>query len=628
MPHRHTPSGLVVAAALLLSALPTEGQTATPLFPRWIDFNDANNYTQPGYTGLGPATYSPAAGMGWDVAPSAKSRWSYDYLNLYRDAHHSNADRTFRLDVPDGRYTVRLYFLNTLLAANDNDRLQVFAEGRLALDLPTMPRDPNMTRILRAEVADGQLDLRFHDDGGAGNTWCVSGLSVSEETDWPEIASLSAPSASPGESIVIKGTAFGTRTAATPVIWEDFESGTVGTSLATGGWSVGTSANLPPIYSSELAYSGGIAGMSDFPAGSVAQSTCCAYKSGLSLDEVYVSYHVFIRRNSGVQTRNLKLLRVHSGAIDFLHGDPNIGMTNQNSGGQIYASGETNWSGYVGEGTWHRVELYAKLSSVDQCDGAWEGWIDQRPIAYQDRSMLAKSSYSTNRFRFVALPIYCAHDEGGDYDVFYDDVYVDSSRARVELGDTPDWYQCTKREIQRVTDWHTSSVAFTVRPGQFREADLVYVFVVDASGNASEGVPIVLAPSVPPSVYATWRAAHFSGGDFDNDTVSGPLADPDRAGIANFARYAFDLPARGPVPAPITAGTADLATGRVLTLTFNRRAVARDLSYILEGSTDLATWTPVPGQNFAPGPGAVTARDAIALGTAARRFLRLRVTTP
>jgi hypothetical protein len=130
--------------------------------------------------------------------------------------------------------------------------------------------------------------------------------------------------------------------------------------------------------------------------------------------------------------------------------------------------------------------------------------------------------------------------------------------------------------------------------------------------------------------YAAWRAANFSGTDLTSDTISGPLADPDGAGLVNYARYAFGLAARGPVAPPVTQGTADSGGQRYVTLTFNRRATASDLSYILEASNDLATWSPVPGQTFAPGSGPITAQDSVALGTTGvtRRFLRLRVTAP
>lgn len=134
--------------------------------------------------------------------------------------------------------------------------------------------------------------------------------------------------------------------------------------------------------------------------------------------------------------------------------------------------------------------------------------------------------------------------------------------------------------------------------------------------------------STSAAVYATWRSAHFAGADLANEAISGPLADPDSSGVKNLVRYACDLAARGPVAAPVTLGTTATAAGRVLTLTFPRRAAATNLSYILEASDDLTTWTPVPGRTYTAGSGPITAQDSVALGSAMRRFLRVRMTQP
>ena len=137
---------------------------------------------------------------------------------------------------------------------------------------------------------------------------------------------------------------------------------------------------------------------------------------------------------------------------------------------------------------------------------------------------------------------------------------------------------------------------------------------------------IEITAAAPAANYAAWRTANFSGAALANDAVSAPLADPDQAGVTNLQRYAFALPARGPVANPITLGSATVGTDRFLTLTFPRRAAATDLTYILESSTDLVTWTAVPGSTYTAGAGPITAQDSVPIGGAPRRFLRLRLT--
>lgn len=167
------------------------------------------------------------------------------------------------------------------------------------------------------------------------------------------------------------------------------------------------------------------------------------------------------------------------------------------------------------------------------------------------------------------------------------------------------------------SDWG----AGTPGPGVIADPDAIvdtYVIELPAYSGA------------PTDTYAAWRTSSFSGADLTNDAISGPNADPDGCGLTNYARYAFNLAPRGAVGAPVILDTVGEGAARVLRLTFPRRAMATDLSYSVEASTDLVAWTPVPGQTYAPGtPSTVTAQDSVALGAGpTRRFLRIRVTQP
>ncbi len=147
----------------------------------------------------------------------------------------------------------------------------------------------------------------------------------------------------------------------------------------------------------------------------------------------------------------------------------------------------------------------------------------------------------------------------------------------------------------------------------------------DFLGDTYAAPPALGAFALPASDYAAWRAANFTGSDQTNDAISGPLADPDHCGLTNLARYAFALAARGPIASPTTLGTATSAGASYLTLTFPRRTAASDLSYSIESSTDLVTWTAVPGRTYTAGSGPITAQDTMPITSGSRRFLRLRV---
>ena len=126
------------------------------------------------------------------------------------------------------------------------------------------------------------------------------------------------------------------------------------------------------------------------------------------------------------------------------------------------------------------------------------------------------------------------------------------------------------------------------------------------------------------ATYLDWSFHSFSAADLANPALSGIDADPDGVGLTNFHRFAHNLPARGPVPSPVTTDTITDAGQRYITLSFDRRSDAAALTYTVESSTDLITWTQV--QSINPGlPIRVTVRDAGPLSTGDRRFLRLRV---
>ena len=122
-----------------------------------------------------------------------------------------------------------------------------------------------------------------------------------------------------------------------------------------------------------------------------------------------------------------------------------------------------------------------------------------------------------------------------------------------------------------------------------------------------------------------------------NPSVSGPSAAPAGDGISNLLKYAFGLDPKSDG----VAGLPQVSTTRVggqnyLTLTYTKVISATDITYTAEVSPDLTAWTSganatvaVSTTNNADGQTqTVVVRDATATGTAAKRFIHLKVTTP
>jgi len=79
----------------------------------------------------------------------------------------------------------------------------------------------------------------------------------------------------------------------------------------------------------------------------------------------------------------------------------------------------------------------------------------------------------------------------------FDDVYIDYTWARVELGNAATWAACTRKEIQPPRQWSGTQITAQLNAGAFAPGQTAYVYVVDANGAVNtNGVPIVIGGTV------------------------------------------------------------------------------------------------------------------------------------
>jgi hypothetical protein len=105
---------------------------------------------------------------------------------------------------------------------------------------------------------------------------------------------------------------------------------------------------------------------------------------------------------------------------------------------------------------------------------------------------------------------------GGGYpgissgNVWMDDIYIASTRARVEMGNASTYAACTHFEIQPFTSWASGSITVTLNRGSFGATDTVYMYVVNADGTYnSSGYQVVLGGSdtTPPALVSATNSA-------------------------------------------------------------------------------------------------------------------------
>jgi len=86
--------------------------------------------------------------------------------------------------------------------------------------------------------------------------------------------------------------------------------------------------------------------------------------------------------------------------------------------------------------------------------------------------------------------------DGEEEAALYDDIYIATgpgARARVEVGDAPEYGNCLRREIMIPTSWDDDVITATIPAGKFEQDEQVYFFVTNAQGEVTE-VGVIGAP--------------------------------------------------------------------------------------------------------------------------------------
>jgi Right handed beta helix region len=128
--------------------------------------------------------------------------------------------------------------------------------------------------------------------------------------------------------------------------------------------------------------------------------------------------------------------------------------------------------------------------------------------------------------------------------------------------------------------------------------------------------------------FDSWRLFYFTG-NAKNNAVAGPLANPAHDGITNLMKYALGLnPAvsyGGTSPGMSLTGTTSGGASS-LALTFS--GTAKDITYSVQATSDLAAWTTLYQSTVGQPPGEIIISDTIPVSSAQRRFMRLQAAGP
>lgn len=298
------------------------------------------------------------------------------------------------------------------------------------------------------------------------------------------------------QTVTVSGSGFGTKIPAAPFLWDDFESGQIGNTI--GNPVIGKYTQVGHAkYDSTRHASGSKSALSEIRNNSVGPGGLVSNWIPDKRKMAFASMKIYIE-SQNFSKHNIKLFRLNASDPDPTHGYPNYnigkertalsmsGIVNHGRMGQTYQGGISNYA----TNTWNSHSIYDKLGDA----GVANGFVGRRynnNLFHANNITTLLSQDSASGLRSAYFCAYFSHDSA-DANYWIDDVYADTTLARIELHDGPN-YTSSNSEIQIPTAWAANSLSFTVNQGSFSDCDTAYLFIIDRNGNYNTtGFPVII----------------------------------------------------------------------------------------------------------------------------------------
>jgi len=307
--------------------------------------------------------------------------------------------------------------------------------------------------------------------------------------------------AQPGQTFRLFGGGFGNKAHPGPLRWDDFQDGTLGARLTDhvdgGVFDLQAAIDRRPTYSdARQRYPGDVCALQDY-----SERNNKGIAAILDFHQLYATFWAYRDDYAGTAMRvtNCKLF---GNFYDWWTGlpesrwdeywDQNAGHMQMNDCNAVNIA--NNWIGaHPRLNEWIRVERYFDYGDPGVNNGYAFGTINGQ-LQGEIRGVFQPTACAGNLLGGFVMGNYFRTEDGSGALLrqYISEMYVDTTRARVEIGDNADWNACTKREIQIPTAWLDGVVSVQFNAGSFQSGDQAYAFVVDRDGNHSGGYPFVV----------------------------------------------------------------------------------------------------------------------------------------
>lgn len=343
----------------------------------------------------------------------------------------------------------------------------------------------------------------------------------------PSISGISG-TISHGSSVTISGSAFGTKATGAPYRWDPIEGvseydgmaddETI-TATTNGYWDLNNGYR----YNTTGTYQRGVSTANmDIPQTPDTCSNGSYMKIGTMLpdnNEYYASFWIWY--SISFTTQNSKVVRWwedHTGNSDAdltiqqswtENGPWYVGKFDNNDASTCISSGTLNspWTRPVA-GQWERVEIYWKAESTFPTSNDGILWVSQHSNsdihAYSVDPANFNCAGSSPNLRWFTFGVDMNCSVYAPYRVEMDDIYIDKTRARIEVCDSSTWAARTHCEVQIPSAWSDTSITATLNQGSFGSLGSSYLYAIDSSGNVNSSGYLLSGGGPPPAAPALY----------------------------------------------------------------------------------------------------------------------------
>jgi hypothetical protein len=174
---------------------------------------------------------------------------------------------------------------------------------------------------------------------------------------------------------------------------------------------------------------------------------------------------------------------------------------------------DTDWWSTISKvqvDTWNNMEISLDSSISEECDQGLMTFQVNGTDTHQTNYWAPERLHYVSALGQDINVTLSSHDANFDWS----EVYIDTTFARVMLGNDEDFANCTHKEIQIPSLWEEDQLAVTVNLGTFAPGEQAYLFVVDRTGVPSAGLPVLVSdvysedmPGVPGVPFRAGTAA-------------------------------------------------------------------------------------------------------------------------